>query len=99
VSGVIFEWDEAKDLANQKKHDLSFLRASHVFDDPLRVSKVDRIEEGEVRWQTFGMIEGLLTLMVAYTIWDAVSGGERVRIISVRRATKQERWIYENENG
>jgi uncharacterized protein len=60
---------------------------------------VDRIEEAEVRWQTFGIVEGLLTLMVAHTIWDDTDDVERVRIISARRATKQERWIYENENG
>jgi uncharacterized protein len=99
MNGVVFEWDEAKDLVNQRKHGISFRRASRVFSDPLRVSKVDRIEGGEIRWQTFGVIEGVLLLMVAHTIWDANLDVETVRIISARRATRQERWIYENEDG
>jgi uncharacterized DUF497 family protein len=33
-----FEWDEAKNRKNQKKHDVSFETASLVFDDPLRIS-------------------------------------------------------------
>ncbi|MHB8528372.1 MAG: BrnT family toxin [Caulobacteraceae bacterium] len=49
--GVRFEWDEAKNLSNQRKHDsVSFEEASQVFRDPLHVSVQDRIEGGEQRW-------------------------------------------------
>jgi uncharacterized DUF497 family protein len=37
-----FEWDEAKNRKNQKKHDVSFETASLVFEDPLRISIQDR---------------------------------------------------------
>jgi uncharacterized protein len=99
MGGMIFEWDETKDIANQRKHGLSFQRASRMFADPLRVSKVERIEGGEVRWQTFGVIEDILLVMVAHVVWDSDLGAETIRIISARRATKQERRIYENEDG
>ncbi|MEK5794197.1 BrnT family toxin, partial [Acinetobacter nosocomialis] len=33
-----FEWDEAKNQKNQKKHDISFETASLIFEDPLRIS-------------------------------------------------------------
>jgi uncharacterized DUF497 family protein len=44
-----FEWDEAKNLSNQRKHGVSFERASAVFLDPLCVSVEDRVEDGETR--------------------------------------------------
>ena len=49
-----FEWDEAKNRKNQKKHDVSFETASLVFEDPLRISIQDRHTDGEERWQTIG---------------------------------------------
>ena len=42
-----FEWDEAKNRKNQKKHDISFETASLVFEDPLRISIQDRHTNGE----------------------------------------------------
>ena len=99
MSGMIFEWNEAKDIANQRKHGISFDRAIRTFDDPLRVTVVERIENGEVRWQIFGIVDQIVVLMVAHTITDAAEDLETIRLISARRANKQERWRYENENG
>ena len=65
-----FEWDEAKNRKNQKKHDVSFETASLVFDDPLRISIQDRHTDGEERWQTIGKVKGVLMLLVAHTIFD-----------------------------
>jgi uncharacterized DUF497 family protein len=97
-----FEWDEAKNLSNQRKHDgVSFEEACQVFHDPLHVSVQDRIEGGEQRWQTVGAILGLIILVVAHTVTeDDVDGGsiEIIRIISARRATPRERRRYENED-
>src|SRR5699024_1406426 len=42
-----FEWDEAKNRKNQKKHDVSFETASLVFEDPLRISIQDRHTDDE----------------------------------------------------
>ena len=97
-----FEWDEGKNLANQRKHGVSFEEASQVFVDPLYVSVQDRIEGGEQRWQTLGIVGGLLLLMVANTFREEYDEGtltEVIRIISARRATPKERRRYEEENG
>lgn len=99
MTDVRFEWDEAKNLSNRRKHDgLSFEEACHVFEDPLHVSTQDRIEGGEQRWQTVGAVGGVMILVVAHTITEDNVGGEPVeviRIISARRATPRERRRYE----
>ena len=89
-----FEWDENKNLANQTKHNLSFDTACDVFDDPLHVSKPDRVIEGEQRWTTIGVVGGLLLVVVAHTYRDGARE-EVVRIISARMATRHERRDYE----
>jgi uncharacterized DUF497 family protein len=100
--GVRFEWDEAKNLSNQRKHDgVSFEDARQVFQDPLHVSVQDRIEGGEQRWQTLGSVQGFVILVVAHTIWEEDDEGgslDVIRIISARRATPRERRRYEDEN-
>ena len=96
-----FEWDEAKDRVNRRKHGISFQEAARVFLDPHHLSIQDRHEGGEERWQTIGTVAGLITLLVAHT-WTEIDeqGGvvEVIRIISARRATKVERRRYENED-
>ena len=72
---------------------MSFETAKHVFDDPLHLSRQDRVQDGETRWQTLGMIEGVMLFLVAHIVND--DQGEHIRIISARQATKQERRIYE----
>ena len=103
MTSVRFEWDEAKNLSNQRKHDgVSFEGARLVFQDPLHVSARDRIEGGEQRWQTIGAVQGVVILVVAHTVTeDDADGGsvEIIRIISARRATPRERRRYENEDG
>lgn len=88
-------WDERKSRANQKKHGVSFEAAQLVFEDPLHVSRQERYEGGELRWQTLGIADGVVLLMVAHTWRDDQSGDETIRIISARRATKMERKVYE----
>ena len=100
MTGIRFEWDEAKNLSNRRKHGVSFEEASQVFLDPLYVSVKEREEDGEQRWQTFGIINGLMLLMVAHTVRE-VWGGEGIdviRIITARRADSRERRRYEDEN-
>lgn len=87
-------WDESKNQINQNKHRLSFEVAQLVFDDPLHVSRQERIESGEQRWQTIGLVHGLILLLVAHTVIEA-DGYETIRIISARKADKTERRIYE----
>lgn len=95
-----FTWDEPKNLANRRKHGIGFEEAVRVFADPLHISRQDRIEGGELRWQTIGMVRGAALMLVAHTIQETDEDGrpiEVVRIISARAATRGERRWYEDE--
>jgi uncharacterized DUF497 family protein len=92
---IRFEWDLAKAEGNLRKHRVSFETATRVFADPFAVLKQDRIENGEYRWQTLGIVDGHLLLLVAHTVRDDTDGVEVVRIISARRAEPKERKRYE----
>ncbi len=84
----IFEWDERKAAANDRKHGIRFKEAALAFNDPFSLSEQDRIENGEQRWQTMGMVGGCLLLLVAHTVrFEEV---EVVRIISARPADRKE---------
>ena len=87
-----FEWDPDKSKANIKKHGISFNEAATVFRDPLAITFNDPDHSiGEHRFLTFGHSRTALLIVVVHT--------ERLgktRIISARRATRQERDIYEN---
>jgi uncharacterized protein len=63
---LYFEWDDKKANINYRKHGIRFEEAALVFDDPLAVSERDRIENGEQRWQTIGMVSGCLLLLVVH---------------------------------
>lgn len=91
---VEFEWDEAKAISNEYKHGISFEYAVHVFEDPLALVEQDLIEGGEYRWQTLGLVEGVILLLVAHTVQDD-DEDEIVRIVSARRATRKERTRYD----
>jgi uncharacterized protein len=92
-----FEWDEAKNLSNQKKHGISFEDAARVFGDPLMLLIPDGHQDGEERWRAFGQIDGFAIIMAAHT-YRTNNGQEKIRIISARLATRYERQIYEREN-
>jgi uncharacterized DUF497 family protein len=88
---VRFEWDEAKNEANRKKHKVSFEVASLVFDDPHLLVFIERVEDGEERWHAIGYVSGsLLFLTVVHTYFE----GEVIRIVSARPATRSERTMY-----
>jgi uncharacterized DUF497 family protein len=91
-----FEWDEQKAEINIRKHGIRFEDAARVFDDPLAVTDQDRIENGEQRWQTVGVVDGYLLLLVAHTVRFEDEGIEVVRIISARRLDRAERRRYEH---
>jgi uncharacterized DUF497 family protein len=87
-----FEWDEDKNRRNVAKHKVSFQTAISVFDDQHALSILDRIVDGEERWQTLGMIEEIV-LIVAHT-WDDQGDDAVIRVISARKATPGERRAY-----
>lgn len=88
---VEFTWDERKNRANQRKHGVSFETAALIFDDPFHLSQQDREVEGEMRWQTIGVVNGIYVLMVAHTVEDEK---DTIHIVSARKATRRERESY-----
>ena len=90
-----FEWDAVKAASNLSKHKVSFETATRVFADPFLLTQQDRIENGEQRWQSIGMVDGQLVLLVAHTFGEDDDGTEVLRIISARRADPKERKRYE----
>jgi uncharacterized DUF497 family protein len=95
-----FTWDDAKDRSNRRKHGIGFEEAVRVFADPLHLSRQDRIEGGEMRWQTIGTVGGTTLLLVAHTGREDDENGrpvEVIRIVSARAATRRERRRYEDE--
>jgi uncharacterized DUF497 family protein len=87
-----FEWDPKKSEMNWKKHGVSFHDAATVFADPLAITFPDPEHSlGEHRLLTFGHSNMNHLLVVSHT-----DRNNKTRIISARRATKNERAIYEN---
>jgi hypothetical protein len=93
-----FDWDPIKAASNRRKHGVSFETAVLVFADPNALVVRDRIENGEERWHAIGVVEGLLMLVVAHTVREQ-DDLEVIRIISARRANREEKRRYEEENG
>ena len=94
---MLCTWDLNKDRINRRKHGFGFETALRVFSDPFAMSEQDRTADGELRWQTIGLIEGVMVVLVAHTFQDEPDGTTTVRIISARRATSHERRRYEEE--
>lgn len=90
-----FEWDSKKAESNFRKHGIRFDEAVLAFDDIFAVAEQDRYENGEQRWQTIGMVEDCLLLIIAHTVRFDDDGMEVVRIISARRVNRTERKRYE----
>ncbi len=88
-----FEWDPKKAEENLKKHQFSFQEASTVFGDFLsRTISDPEHSHGESRYITMGLSAAGKLLVVSHT-----DRGERVRIISARRAFPKEVREYEEE--
>ena len=86
-----FEWDPQKAKQNYTKHKVSFERAAEVFLDPFMLSSFDitrsKIEE---RWITIGLDKNNVPLIVVHTFKEIDEKNYSIRIISSRKATKQE---------
>src|ERR1700674_4786434 len=88
------EWEEAKAKSNARKHAVRFEDAMLVFADPFALVEQDRLEGGELRWQTLGLVGGVVLLLVAHTVRNEREG-EIIRIISARKAVQKERKRYD----
>ena len=86
-----FEWNPDKARLNFEKHDVSFPEAVTVFNDPLSLTFPDPEHSiGESRYIIIGTSRLGQTLVIAHT-----ERGEKIRIISARKATRQEKRFYE----
>ncbi|WP_392478182.1 BrnT family toxin [Nostoc sp. C110] len=86
-----FEWNPDKATLNLEKHGVSFQEAATVFNDPLSVTFPDPDHSvRESRYVIIGLSRFEQLLVVAHT-----DRGEKIRIISARNATRQEKRFYE----
>jgi uncharacterized DUF497 family protein len=85
----VFEYDEAKSLANLQKHGIDFVSAQALWDDP-ELLQIPAKTTDEPRFLVIGRLNG--------KIWSAVTTprGTAIRLISVRRARAEEVELYEN---
>ena len=84
-----FEWDEAKNQVNIRKHGIDFNDAVRVFDKPTLDRLDSRQGYDEVRVNSIGDLGGLVVVNITHTDRDG-----RTRLISARAATRAERAAY-----
>ena len=90
----MFEWDPAKAARNETKHGVSFSEAATVFSDPLALEGADIAHSSqEMRFLRVGVSVRNRILVVAFT-YRGTQNGEKIRIISARRARRQESAAY-----
>ena len=90
---MVYEWDSSKAAANLKKHRVAFTEAATVFLDPLALTYQDPDHsEGEQRYITLGESTRGRVILVAH-----LDRGDRIRIISARRAIRKEAHEYGEE--
>ena len=83
-----FEWSDSKSSANFQKHGIDFQQAAKVFSDVRAFTYVSSVASGEERLVTIGQLDGRLVAVVH------VRRNDKTRIISARRARKNERAWY-----
>ena len=86
----MFEWNEDKRLRNVEKHGIDFVRAKEIWNGCV-VEAPSPQDHGEERFIAIGQVNGV-TVTIVYT-WR----GENRRLISARKARKNEQENYENE--
>lgn len=87
-AAMLYEWDEQKRQVNLHKHGIDFLDAQDVFDGDIVIIPDERFDYGEDRFIAVGILRSTV-VVVAYT-----ERGETIRIISARKATKNEQKYY-----
>lgn len=91
--GIVFEWDSEKASINRRKHAVALESAIEVFFDPFLVVVDDEELVGdEFREKVIGMTQDWQVVLVVYVMRD-----DRVRLVSARTVTSEERKLYENQ--
>lgn len=85
-----FEWDENKNASNIRKHQIDFNDISELFQRPMLIDYDDGRDYNEERWIGIGLLRN-----VAVAIVFTERGKNTIRIISARKATKEERRQYD----
>jgi len=83
-----FAWDESKRVSNLRKHGIDFADVPEVFSRAIVTVEDDRFDYGEERFVTFGMLQGRVVAIVH------TESENYIRIISARKATKNEQKTY-----
>jgi uncharacterized DUF497 family protein len=86
-----FEWDEAKNRANLRKHGFHLSDAQEMFEGLFLVRPDTREDYGEERWLGIGITKGRVAF-VAFT----TGAHDTIRVISLRKASHEERQEYED---
>jgi len=86
-----FEWDEAKNQTNIRKHGLDFNDAPYIFNSPMLVDLDTRYPYEEDRWIGIGLLRNRVVVVVYVERDDE----EIIRIISLRKALSYERKRFE----
>ena len=84
-----FEWDEAKNETNIRKHGIGFDTAKRIFERPVTTAPDDRRDYGEDRDISIGRLGSGALIVVAHTERHG-----RIRLISARPASRKERRIH-----
>ena len=87
-----FEWDDEKNRKNKQKHKIGFEDVVSVFDDPSFVTDYDGEHSSGIdeRFMGIGILKGVLVVTIFFTF-----RGNRTRLISARKATSQEKEVYD----
>ena len=88
-----FIWDERKRQANLIKHGLDFADAARIFAGPLALFEDARQDYGEQRMIALGLLDAIVVLVVH------VESDDTVRIISMRKADRNETNLYYQNTG
>ncbi len=95
MTDICFEWDEKKNKANQRKHNVSFQEAKTVFyDENARLIPDPDHSKIEDRFILMGLSGSLRMLIVVHCY---MKNDEVIRIISARKATRNEQKHYKQE--
>jgi uncharacterized DUF497 family protein len=93
-----FEWDPVKAQRNLKQHGVSFEHAATVFDDPEALSEFDdEHSQDEDRWITLGLDRAGMLVVVCHAYREEAETNARIRLISARKATRNETKQYERK--
>ncbi len=87
-----YQWDPEKAVSNLAKHGVDFADAVGVFEDEWALTIKEEHVEGEQRFATLGtdFLERVLVVVYTYR-------GGKIRLISARGATRNERRAYERK--